>query len=574
MGTLHRTLRESSADPDSHLPRLLATWAGARDGLWDWDLARREVRFSPRWKALLGYGADELEDRPEEWFRRVHPRDLDELKRAIDAHLSGTGEYLEHEFRMLHKDGSWRHFLVRGKKLDRAEYLGGSLTDITAEKNTQGQLLHEMFHDPMTGLANEALFLDRMELALSRRQRREGPPVAVLYFDLDRFHNINDSLGVEAGDRLLGEVASRLQGQLRPGDTLARLGGDKFAILLDGVHSGEAVRFAEAAHAHLSRPLDFSGHEICIQASIGIALSQPTSRNPSDLLRDAITAMHRSKESGTTAYEVFDPEMNARAKERLHLEGDLRRALKAEEFLLHYQPMISLETGKICAFEALIRWNHPMRGLVRPDIFIPIAEDTGLIVPVGAWVLREACQQLVTFHAAQSHMSELRMAVNLSAHQFQDPELIDIVGDCLRETGLPGHLLELEVTESILMERSERNTRTLQALRHLGCRLSIDDFGTGYSSLACLHSFPLDQLKIDRSFVFGMENETEKVAIVRTILALARTLGLEVVAEGIETAEALAMLREFQCQIGQGYFFSSPVDGDAALALLENSPIW
>ncbi len=574
MGTPTQHHRDSLAETDTHPARLQATWAGARDGLWDWDLARREIRFSPRWKALLGYTEEEFADLPEEWFRRVHPRDLDGLKRDLDAHLSGTNAFLEHEFRMLHKDGAWRHFLVRGKKLDRAEFLGGSFTDITAEKSAQGQLLHEMFHDPMTGLPNEALFLDRMELALSRRQRRKGPPVAVVYLDLDRFHNINDSLGVEAGDRLLGEVAGRLQSSLRPGDTLARLGGDKFAILLDGVHSGEAVRFAQETHTSLSKPQRLDDHELCIQASIGIALSTLGTRQPADLLRDAITAMHRAKENGATSYEVFDPEMNANAKERLHLEGDLRRSLKADEFLLHYQPMISLESGAISAFEALIRWNHPTRGLVRPDVFIPIAEDTGLIVPMGAWVLREAGRQLATFHAAQPSLTDLRMAVNLSAHQFQDPELVDTVADVLRESGLPGHLLELEVTESVLMERSERNTQTLQALRELGCRLSIDDFGTGYSSLACLHSFPLDQLKIDRSFVMDMEHETEKVAIVRTILALARTLGLEVVAEGIETAEALSMLREFRCQIGQGYFFSKPIGGDAALALLENRPTW
>jgi len=554
--------------------RLSATWAGARDGLWDWDLARREIRFSPRWKASLGLAQEEFADRPEEWFRRVHPRDLDGLKRAIEAHMSGMREVLEHEFRMLHADGSWRHFLVCGKKLDGAEFLGGSFTDITAEKNAEGEILHEMFHDLMTGLPNNALFFDRLELALSRRLRRQGLPVAVLYFDLDRFHNINDSLGVEAGDRLLGEVAGRLKSRLRPGDTLARLGGDKFAILLDGAHLREAVRFAKETHQQLSKPQILDGHELSVQASIGIALSSQASRQPVELLNDAITAMHRAKENGSTPYEVFDPEMNTSAKERLHLEGDLRRALKADEFLLHYQPMISLKTNEICAFEALIRWQHPIRGLVRPDVFIPVAEETGLIVPVGHWVLREACRQLVALREAQPTVTDLRMAVNLSAHQFRDPELVDTVAEELDRTGLPGHLLELEVTESVLMERSEENMHTLRALRNLGCRLSIDDFGTGYSSLACLHSFPLDQLKIDRSFVMGMEYGAEKVAIVRTVLGLARTLGFEVVAEGIETAEALSMLREFRCQIGQGFFFSNAIDGQAAIALLVNPPNW
>jgi len=571
--------------PEPH-ERLAAAWAGARDGLWDWDLEREEIRFSPRWREALGYTDKDFPDRIEEWFRRVHPRDLDALKRAIAATAAGDKVALEHEFRMLHRDGSWRRFLVHGKKLHDRELLGGSFTDITAEKRTQDQLLHELFHDPMTGLPNKALFLDRLELALSRRGRRGGPPLAILYLDLDRFHNVNDSLGVDAGDKLLAEVAERLKARLRPGDTLARLGGDKFGILLDGVHyPREAMRFADAARTELGKPIHMDGHELCLQASFGIALSSRASERSADILRDAITAMHRAKEDGATPYEVFDPEMNSRAKDRLRLEGDLRRALhgngaggkgagQEDEFLLHYQPIISLETGEIAAFEALVRWQHPTRGLVRPDAFVPIAEDTGLILPLGSWVLKEACRQLVRWRTEHPAGHGVTVAINLSAHQFREPGLVDSVASELADAGLSPNLLELEVTESVLMERTQENTRTLHELRDLGVRLSIDDFGTGYSSLACLHSFPLDQLKVDRSFVMRMEFEAEKVAIVKTVLALARTLGLEVVAEGIETAEALAMLRDFQCAKGQGFYFSNAIEGRAAQAMLENPPIW
>jgi diguanylate cyclase (GGDEF)-like protein/PAS domain S-box-containing protein len=555
--------------------RLDAVFAGARDGLFDWDLATDAIRFSPRWKDALGFATSELEDRPEEWFRRVHPRDLDPLKRAIDAHVGGRSPALEHEFRMLHKDGAWRWFLVRAVKHPACALIGGSLTDVTAIKSTENRLLQAAFFDPLTGLANEDLFLERMELALSRQRRRGERATAVLYLDLDRFHDVNDSLGVNAGDALLVEIKDRLLRLLRLGDTLARFGGDEFGFLLDGVEGErEAQRFAEEVLASLKAPSHLHGLEVFSSASLGIAVATTGCERAEDLLRDAITAMHRAKETDAISFALFDPRMNERAKERLRLEADLHRALEKREFELHYQPIVCFRSGSLAGFEALVRWRHPERGMIRPDVFVPIAEETGQIVPLGRWVLGEACRQAREWRERFASASDLSVAVNLSARQFEDPELVECVRTALRSADLDPRALELEMTESVVMARTSQNRAVLQSLRDLGLELLIDDFGTGYSSLACLSSFPLDSLKIDRSFVMGMEYEGGKAEIVRTILALAKTLGLDVVAEGIETAEALAMLRHLECGHGQGFFFSGAVDPVSAAAWIESPPRW
>ena len=564
----------SSDDDVRHvLARLEATWAGARDGLWDWDVAREQIRFSPRWKGLFGCAGEELPDRVEEWYRRVHPRDLEGLKHEIEAHLAGRSERLETEYRVLHKDGSWRWVRMHGQRRGEG-LLGGSLSDVTAEKRAEDKLLQEVFHDPLTKLPNQNLFLDRIGTSLERALRR-GTPVAVLYLDLDRFHTVNDSLGVDAGDELLVIVAERLSGLLRLGDTLARLGGDKFGLLMDGVRTPqEAVGFAAELSRVLVQPLVLEGHEVFAQASIGVALSSGEDQRPEDLLRDAITAMHRSKRDGSTPYELFDPDMSRQAKERMRLEADLRHAIERGEFRLHYQPIISFEEGSLAGFEALVRWEHPQHGLVRPDIFIPIAEETGEIIPLGRWVLGEACRQLRDWRGREASAKDVSVAVNLSARQFDDPGLVDEVARCIEGAALEPGDIKLEMTESVVMARTRENAARLQDLRDLGIPLLIDDFGTGYSSLASLQSFPLDSLKIDRSFVNRMEHEEGKVEIVRTILALARTLGLEVVAEGIETVEALDMLRSLECEYGQGYFFSSAIDGKAAEEWLAHPRRW
>ncbi|HEX6882001.1 MAG TPA: EAL domain-containing protein [Planctomycetota bacterium] len=554
--------------------RLRAVWEGARDGLWDWDVVRGEVRYSPRWKALLGYGEDELADRAEEWFRRVHPHDLPALKETLGALMSGKSSVAELELRMIHRSGSWRWVLVRGARRE-GELLGGSLTDVTALKLAENRLLVEASHDRLTGLPNESLLLDRLALALVRSSRRPELSVAVLYLDLDRFHTVNDSLGHEAGDEVLVEIARRLTELLRLGDTLARLGADKFGLLLDGVRgSAEAVAFAQEIAGALRRPLRLAGHEVFAQGSIGIALARSAADRPEDLLRDAITAMHRAKRDGATVCEVFDPEMNRQAKERLRLEADLHHALARRELVLHYQPIVSLSEGRPSSFEALVRWQHPERGLVRPDVFIPIAEETGLIVPLGGWVLEEACRTMRTLHERFPHSDHVAVAVNLSGRQFEDGELMGSVSHALATSALTPQRLELEMTESVVMARTHQNAERLHSLRDLGIRLLIDDFGTGYSSLSSLQSFPLDSLKIDRTFVSRMEFDEEKREIVRTIVSLARTLEMEVVAEGIETAEQLHMLRELGCEYGQGFFFSGAVDTHALTGWMERPPSW
>jgi len=568
-------LHPASTTPSDVLQRLHAVWAGSRDGLWDLDPARGEVHFSPRWKEILGHAEAEVPDRVEEWFRRVHPQDLPELKRVLSSLAAGQTDLSEAEVRMIHKSGQWRWVLCRGARVPGQPRIGGSLTDVTGLKLAENRLLVEASHDPLTGLPNESLFLDRLALALVRGSRRGGRRTAVLYLDLDRFHTFNDSLGVQAGDELLIEISRRLTTLLRLGDTLARLGGDKFALVLDGVRGPEeAVGFAEAIARELRRPLRLGGHEVFAQTSIGIALAGSSAERPEDLLRDAITAMHRAKKDGATVYEVFDPGMNLAAKERLRLEGDLFHALERDEFVLHYQPIVSLPEGRLSAFEALVRWQHPERGLVRPDLFIPIAEETGLIVPLGRWVLERACHTMRELHDRHPQSEHVAVAVNLSGRQFDDADLVSSVAEALDRSSLEPRRLELEMTESVVMARSRENAVRLNSLRGLGIRLLIDDFGTGYSSLSSLQSFPLDCLKIDRTFVSRMEFEEEKREIVRTILALARTLHMEVVAEGIETPEELAMLRELGCEYGQGFFFSNAVDEPAVSAWMERPPSW
>jgi diguanylate cyclase (GGDEF)-like protein/PAS domain S-box-containing protein len=574
MNAAEREERTASAKGELAAERLQVLWSGARDGLFDWDLTTDELRVSARWKAILGHAPDELGSRSDEWFRRVHPRDLEELKKAIECHLAGETPELEGEFRVLHKDSSWRWVQCRAVASADRRLLGGSFTDVTGRKRSEDRLLHEFFHEALTGLPNRALFLDRLGHALQRQRRRRGQPIAVFYVDLDRFHTVNDSLGVDAGDELLVEVSRRLSALMRLGDTLAHLSADKFGVILDGV-AGErdAVRFADELGRALRPPLHLEGHELFVTASIGIALSDESHLRAMDLLRDAITAMHRAKEDGATRHELFDPEMNARAKERLQLEADLHHALDRRQFLLHYQPIIDFKSGELSGFEALLRWQHHERGLVRPDVFIPIAEETGLILPLGAWVLEEACRQACEWHASFP-TRDISMAVNLSARQFEDPHLVQGVADCIARTGMDSRNLKLEMTESVVMARTHENASTLRALQDLGVRLLIDDFGTGYSSLASLHSFPLDTLKIDRSFVSRMEFEDERAEIVRTILALAKKLDMVVIAEGVETAEQLSMLRKLDCEFGQGYYFSTAIDGESAAAWIRHSPSW
>ena len=546
----------------------------ANDGLWDLDLATQNVYYSPRWKSMLGYEDGEISESTEEWFSRVHPEDLADFNASIGKHIQGEIPYFESEHRMLHKDGSYRWMLTRGLAKRNGEgnayRIAGSQTDITERKRAEEQLVYDAFHDGLTGLPNRALFTDRLDRALERAKRRDDFTVAVLFLDLDRFKVVNDSLGHMTGDQLLIGVARRLEGALRHVDTVARLGGDEFVVLLEDIEDvSQATQSAERIQTLLREPFILDESEVFTSASIGIAASTTSYNRAEDIIRDADIAMYRAKSMGKARHELFDEAMHGRAVELLKLETDLRKAVDREEFRLHYQPIISLKSGEVVGFEALIRWMHPARGLTYPAAFLPLAEETGMSVLMGNWILREACQQLKSWQNGPALDRDLWVSVNLSSRQLLQPDLTKVVAHSIAEAQIDPASLQLEVTEGIIMDEPEAATAVLVGLRSLGVRLPIDDFGTGYSSLAYLHRFPISSLKIDKSFVKNVDSGGEDEVIVRTIVNLAHNLDMDVIAEGVETEEQLEALKELGCEYGQGFLFSEPVPVEKATALLE-----
>jgi diguanylate cyclase (GGDEF)-like protein len=434
---------------------------------------------------------------------------------------------------------------------------------------------HAAFHDALTNLPNRALLAENLKFVIERARQHEDYQFAVLFLDLDRFKNVNDSLGHSIGDQLLITMARRLESCIREVDMVARLGGDEFAILLDGIpNQAEATNMARRIQEKLQSPFSISGHEVFTTTSIGIALSSTGYDHPENMLRDADTAMYRAKAQGKACYEVFDKGMHTHAVYVLQMENDLRRAIEREELRVYYQPIVALDNGQLSGFEALIRWQHPERGFINPADFIPLAEDTGLIVPLGLWILKRACQQLNKWQWQSSANRSLFMSVNLSGKQVAQPDLVENIGDILKETRVDPRHLKLEITESAVMENADMAARLLKRLKGLGVQLSIDDFGTGYSSLSYLHRFPVNTLKIDRSFVGRIGEAAENIEIVRTVISLAENMGMEVVAEGIETMSQLTQLRKLKCQYGQGYLFSRPVDADSVSAWISKKPDW
>lgn len=452
----------------------------------------------------------------------------------------------------------------------------GITHDITERKRAEEQLLHNAFHDALTGLPNRAFFMECLKQTLQRAKRQENYLFAVLFLDLDRFKVINDSLGHLKGDQFLLAIAKRLGVCIRSTDTAARLGGDEFTILLDEIQNlSDAIKVAERIQQELTLPLELDGQEVFTTASIGIALSSTVDYDqPENLLRDADMAMYRAKALGKARYEIFNPEMYTNALARLQLETDLRRAIERHEFQVYYQPIVSLTNGRILGFEALLRWQHPERGLILPTDFVSFAEETGLIVEIGYWALHEACRQMQTWRVSHYTNSLEKISVNLSVKQFSQPDLIEQIGKILHSTGLDASNLMLEITESAIMENGDEGNAALSKLQKMGIELSIDDFGTGYSSLGRLHSFPISMLKIDRSFVSPMDDNSRNLEIIETIITLAHKLGVDVTAEGVETKEQLALLRKLNCECGQGYFFSCPLDNRAAVALILTNPQW
>jgi diguanylate cyclase (GGDEF)-like protein/PAS domain S-box-containing protein len=446
----------------------------------------------------------------------------------------------------------------------------GISRDISERKKTEEQLQRRAFYDPLTELPNRALFLDRLQHLFHRSRRALGNQLfAVLYLDLDRFKSINDSLGHQAGDEMLVATARRLERCLRPGDTLARLGGDEFTVLLDSVRGeADATGVAERIHQELAAPLLVGGYEVFTSVSLGIALSSAGYERPEDMLRDADTAMYRAKAGGRARHQVFAGDMHQRAVSSLRLETELRRALERGEIVPHYQPIVDLESGQVIAFEALARWRHPTRGMLMPDIFIPVAEETGLVAAIGDWMLIEACRQVREWQRKHPRWSALGVSVNVSGRQLSQAGVAAEVERVLNATGLDPAHLTLEITETALMHNLSAGAGVVQRLHAMSVGLHLDDFGTGYSSLAYLHSFPVDALKVDRSFVNRMDRAPEQSAIVKAIVSLAHNLGMEVVAEGVETRAQADALRELRCRRAQGFLFSSALPAAEAEKLL------
>ena len=543
---------------------------GANDGLWDWDLERGEIYLSARWAGMIGFEERELSADPLEWFSRVHPSDRSRLRREIADHLAGLSPHFQCEYRLRHRSSSFRWMLARGLAVrdvgGRAYRMAGSQTDVTERKQAESQLLHDALHDALTGLPNRALFLNRLEMALQRCRRDPESRFAVLFVDLDRFKLINDSLGHPVGDHLLVALAQRLRGCVRVIDTVARLGGDEFGFLVEGVEDfRQVVRTAERLQEELGRSFQLAGHEVFTSGSIGIALGDGGCQGPEQILRDADIAMYRAKAMGRGGYAVFDQEMHLQAVAALQLENDLRRGLERQEFTLVYQPIFELAQLGLQGFEALLRWRHPERGLVEPGLFIGSAEETGLIVPLGVWVLEAACRQLAAWEAILPPGATV--SVNLSARQLAHPDLVDQLRSILAATAARPQRLKLEITESALMADAPAAQGVLEDLRHgLGVSVMIDDFGTGYSSLAYLHQFPVDTLKIDRSFVARLGAGEEE--IVRAVVTLGRSLGIRVLAEGVETTEQLQAVHRLGCDLAQGFLLAEPLAPEQAEELL------
>lgn len=549
--------------------------AGANDGIWDWDLQTNEVYYSPRWKAILGYADDQLANRIDEWFDRIDSRDKEIFDESLNQHLLGRSPYFECESRLQAQGDEHRWVLCRGLAVrdegGQAIRIAGSMTDITRRKQTEARLLHDAMHDGLTELPNRNLFMDRLDLALRRFQRDPSRLFAVLFFDLDRFKLVNDSLGHQVGDELLSQIAGRLNSCLRPGDTLARLGGDEFAIVLNDIDGPtDAIYVVERLQEALAKVVEIQTHSVYTSASIGIAISSEDYKTSDEVVRDADIAMYRAKNSGHATYAVFDTSMHDQAMFQHRTETDLRRALERGEFEVYYQPIIDISTARILGFEALLRWNHPTRGLLSPDEFITIIEETTLVVPIGWWVIERAAKQLANWQQIFPVEPPIAMSVNVSGKLFFTDDMAKRLAALLEDLEIPANSFRLEITERVVMDHGDVVLSTLADLQDIGIELHIDDFGTGYSSLSYLQRFSYDSLKIDRSFVSTMTEKVDSSAIVEAIIKLGSTLGMKVVAEGVETTAQMKRLQAMNCPEAQGYLFSRPLHHDAVNAFLRD----
>ena len=546
---------------------------GANDGLWEWNLLTDELRYSPRWKQLFGVGDEELGHSSELWFSRVHVDDLRGLRDDIDSHIDGATVVHQFEHRIAQRDGNYRWVLSRGLvRRDRsapAIALAGSLTDINRRKRTELLAAPYALHDELTGLPSRGVLLDRLEQAIDQSHRDPEFRFSVLFLNLDRFKVLNDSIGLESADRILMQLAQRLRDCVAEGTLVCRYGGDEFAILVENLADfDEADKLADAIHQSLAQPFELDGQTIFTTASIGITNSDRDYERASDVIRDAGAATSRAKRRGKSRSSTFDIAMRQEAMNTLRTQTQLREAIVRQQFEVYYQPIVALGSCRLTGFEALVRWNHPKRGVIGPVEFIALAEETGLIVPIGQFVLREACSQMAAWHRRFADADDVTISINLSGHQLNSPTLVTDIEQVLDDTGLRPSAVKLELTESTLIDDPSTATRILGRLRDRGIKLYIDDFGTGYSSLSYLHRFAIDGLKIDKSFVDMVGREDRKAAIVPSIVGLAHNLGMGVVAEGVETREQARELTLLDCAEAQGYLYSRPVPKDQAAELI------
>lgn len=556
---------------------LLLPARSAQEALWDWDLADDRIRFSARWREMLGMPAEEVLTAADEWRSRVHPADRAQLQVDIAAQTAGSGDRFSSEHRVRHQSGrwmtlQWSGLIVRDHE-GKAIRVAGSLRDTTAQRSVEEQARRDAFYDATTGMPNRALGLDLLRRAITRTRRQGERRFATLVVDIDRFKAHNDALGHGAGDALLQAFARRLGTAVRPGDFIARLGADVFLLVLDAVHEPEeAERVADRVHLLLKEPLRVMSHELVATASIGIALHDATTDSAADYVRNGELALQEAKALGGARHVIYRPEMREGVRHRASLEHDLRTAIARGEMMVWYQPVFSARDGsttQLAGFEALLRWAHPSRGLLGPGEFVPVAEETGMIVPLGTWALGEACR----------HMMELSpngpkapwVSVNLAAKQLADPALIEIVERALETSGLEPARLRLEVTENVILSDEEAARSTLESLRARGIRILMDDFGTGHASLSYLHRLPIGSIKIDRYFVGRMDVSAECLEIVRSVVALAKSLSMDVVAEGVEQEAQLTQLKALGCEHVQGFLLSHPLRPEETISLMTPS---
>ncbi len=546
---------------------------GANDGIWDWDFENDRVYFSPRWKSMLGFAEDAISSNPREWLGRVHKNDISLVLTELEVHKSGKSSAFACEYRIKNAEGEYRWMMCRGlaetDDSGAANRMTGSQADITDRKIAEEKLVFDAVHDALTGLPNRILFIDRLSHSIDLYARRKNLNFAVLYLDLDRFKVINDSLGHMLGDRLLVEIASRINSIVRQGDTLARFGGDEFVMLCEEIDDiTVATNLANRIQMELSKPVDLDGQMVVIGCSIGITESSIDYSNPEDMLRDADIAMYRAKAQPGAHYEIFDQTMHQKAMNVLQIESDLRLAIDREEFEVYYQPIVKIEEDEVSGFEALIRWNHPKLGLLLPDEFLEVAVDSRLIVPLGRWVLARACKQMQAWKDMWEEARDWTISVNLSASELAQPDLVVALSDIVNKSGLDTKYLKIEITESSLIQNSDHALQTMNALREQGIHLSIDDFGTGYSSFSYLHQYPFDELKIDRTFISELDNRSDKQQIVNAIVSLAHNLGMTVVAEGSASGAIYENLRGASCEYAQGFSIMEPrVAGDISRSI-------